>query len=201
MLSAIILAAGESSRMGSPKALLAYGRSTFLETICRRLWEAGVDEVIVVLGARADSVRKGVALEREKVVTNSDFAKGQLSSLQCGLRAIDRRSDGALVTLVDHPFVRESTYRTLRERWKRVPDRIVVARYQGHGGHPVIFPRIVFEELMEAPLKDGARSVLKKDERRVVGVDLDDAGIVADVDAPEDYRKYVAESGSDMREA
>ncbi|MCX6355692.1 MAG: nucleotidyltransferase family protein [Candidatus Aureabacteria bacterium] len=200
MLSSILLAAGESSRMGSPKALLAYGRSTFLETICRRLWESGVNEVIVVLGARADSVRKGVALEREKVVINGDFALGQLSSLRCGLRAIDRRSDGVLVTLVDHPVVSGSTYRTLRERWERAPDKIVVARYRGRGGHPVIFPRIVFEELMEAPLKDGARSVLRKDERRVVGVDLDDAGIVADVDVPEDYKKYVEEPGSDRGE-
>ena len=191
MLSAIILAAGESKRMGRPKAILDLGASTFLETICDRLWEARMDEVIPVLGAHADEVMRVVSLPRARVVINREFSRGQLSSLQCGLGEVDERSGGALVTLVDHPLVAPSTYRGLREAWEDSPEKIAVARFKGRGGHPIIFPRALFGELMEAPPDVGARAVLGRDARRVRWIGFDDQGIVADIDSMEDYKKFV----------
>jgi len=191
MLSAIVLAAGESERMGRPKAILNLGASTFLETICARLGEARMDEVIVVLGAHADEVMSTVRLPRARVVTNREFSRGQLSSLQCGLSEVDERSPGALVTLVDHPLVAASTYRALREEWESSPEKIAVARFRGKGGHPIIFPRALFNELVEAPPEVGARALLRGDARRVRWIAFDDPGIVADIDSPEDYKKYV----------
>jgi molybdenum cofactor cytidylyltransferase len=191
MLSAIVLAAGESRRMGFPKALLNLGACSFIETICSRLREAGLDEIVVVLGAHADEVMRAVRLQGVKVVINAEYNLGQLSSLQRGIGEADMRSAGALVTLVDHPLVTASTYRALSEEWERSPEKIVVARFKGRGGHPVVFPRSSFGELMEAPLDVGARAVLRRDARRVRRIEFDDPGIVADIDSPGDYRKFV----------
>lgn len=194
MRSSIILAAGESSRMGTPKPLLMCGEGTFLRVICDRLRRAGMDEVVVVLGAHAAEVRKGIGCVKGKVVVNRKYTEGQLSSLRCGLRALHPASRGALVTLVDHPLIRESTYAEISRHWEKTPDKIVLATYRGRGGHPVIFPRVVFGELMNAPLDEGARAVLRRDQQRVVRVELDDPGIVADIDRPEDYTAYMAQS-------
>lgn len=191
MLSAIVLAAGESKRMGRPKAILEFGASTFLETICARLREARMDEVIVVLGAHADEVMSAVRLPRARVVINREFSRGQLSSLHCGLGGVDERSAGALVALVDHPLVAPSTYRGLRAAWESSPEKIAVTRFMGRGGHPIIFPRALFSELMEAPPEVGARAVLMRDAGRVRWIGFDDPGIVADIDSPEDYNKFV----------
>jgi molybdenum cofactor cytidylyltransferase len=191
MLSAIVLAAGESRRMGTPKALLRLGDSTFLQTICTRLREADIGEVIVVLGAHADEVMEAARLSDERVVVNRDFSRGQLSSLRCGLGEIADGAGGALVTLVDHPLIAASTYAKLREAWEDDPEKIAVAGYQGRSGHPVIFPRAVFKELMDAPQREGARAVVRKNPSRVRRIELDDPGIVVDIDGPEDYRRFV----------
>lgn len=191
MVSAIVLSAGESKRMGRPKALLRLGGRTFLETICARLREAGMGEVVVVLGADADAVRRGSLLSRERFVVNREYREGQLSSLQRGLSELSPRADAALVTLVDHPLVLASTYSLLTEEWERDRGKIIVAEYRGRGGHPVVFPRAVFGELMAAPLAEGARHVVRKDSTRVVRVKCDDPGIIDDIDYPEDYEKAV----------
>ncbi len=195
MLSSVVLSAGESKRMGRPKALLEFGGATFLETICSRIWQAGVDELIVVLGADADLIRGRVALSREKVVVNSDFKLGQLSSLQCGLKVVNPQSRAVLVTLVDHPLISGSTYRGLVEAWEEAPENILLAVCGDRGGHPVVFPRSVFAELMEAPLDVGARYVVGKYPGRVRRLEFDDVGITADIDRPEDYEKFVKPDG------
>lgn len=177
--------------MGSPKAILNLGSNSFIETICSRLREACLDEVVAVLGAHADEVARTAHLPGVKVVINAEYGLGQLSSLQCGLKAADLRSRGALVTLVDHPLIAASTYRALLEEWERSPEKIVVARYRGKGGHPVIFPRPLFGELMEASPGVGARAVLRRDARRVRWIDFEDPGIVADIDSLGDYEKFV----------
>jgi molybdenum cofactor cytidylyltransferase len=191
MLSGIVLAAGESKRMGSPKALLRLGESTFLETVCSSLWGAGADEVIVVLGAVADMIKDTIALRRERIVVNENFQMGQLSSLQCGVRVTAPQSEAALVTLVDHPLVKQSTYRLLIEEWERVKGRIILAVYEGRGGHPVVFPRQVYKELLEAPCDIGARYVVRKDPGRVRRLECGDPGIMVDIDSPGDYEKFI----------
>lgn len=190
-LSAVILAAGESKRMGRAKALLRLNTRTFLEAICSRLRESGVGEVIVVLGAGADTIKKGVVLESERLVINDRYEDGQLSSLQCGLRAVSPLAGAVLVTLVDHPLITPSTYVRLKAAWDDEPDKIIVATFKGRGGHPVIFPRSVFSELMDAPAGVGARFVVRKDRSRVCRLECGDPGIVADIDRPEDYKKIV----------
>ncbi len=191
MISGILLAAGESRRMGSPKALLPYRGQTFLERSCTAFFSAGVDELIVVLGAWEDKLRP--ALPRHpalRAVVNPHYALGQLSSLVCGLRALSPNSEAVVVNLVDHPLARAETIAALIASFRAEPVPIIIAVHRGKRGHPVLFSHQVYGELLAAPLEQGAKVVVRKDPVRVRHVSLGDPGIVADIDTPQEYRHW-----------
>ncbi len=194
MLSAILLAAGESRRMGSPKALLHYQGQTFIERICTAFLTASVDELIVVLGARAEEI--GHALPAHpalRSVVNSRYSQGQLSSLMVGIGTLSPESEAAIVNLVDHPLVSSETITAVLDSFRMAPLPIIIASYQGKRGHPVLFSSQVYGEILAAPLDQGAKVVVRKDPARVREIPLDDPGILADIDTPEDYARFVGE--------
>ena len=194
MISAIVLAAGESRRMGSPKALLDLAGQAFIARICKTLLSAGVDEVVVVLGARAERIRPAVPSHPAlRVVVNPDYARGQLSSLIAALSALSPESEAAIITLVDHPLIKEETFGSLIRAFREKASPIIVARYQDRRGHPVLFAREVYPELLAAPLAQGAKVVVRKDLGRVRELAFDDPGILADIDTPEDYARFVGQ--------
>ncbi len=185
----ILLAAGESRRMGYPKPLLEVGGRTFLATLARAMLEA-VGRLVVVVGAHADAVRRAVPDDpRITVVENPGYLRGQLSSIKVGLNAVGPNADGALIHLADHPLVRAATFAAVvaEHRYSRKP--IVIARYHGRRGHPVLFARSLFAELQAAPEEQGARVVVAADPARVTYVEVDDPGVVMDLDTPEDLER------------
>ena len=194
MISGIILAAGESRRMGSPKALLDYQGQTFIENICTSFLTAGVDEFIVVLGAHEHEepiravVPKHPAL---RIVVNPHYRLGQLSSLQVGIQSLSPESEAAVVNLVDHPLIQAETIQALLASFATDPLPIIIASYQGRRGHPVLFSKGVYGELLAAPLDKGAKVVVRKDPERVRELALDDPGIRADIDTPREYARWV----------
>jgi molybdenum cofactor cytidylyltransferase len=192
MISAILLAAGESRRMGSAKALLHYQGQTFIARICNAFLTAGVDELIVVLGARADELRHALPTHHKlRSVVNSRYSLGQLSSLTVGIGALSSESEATLVNLVDHPLVEVGTIKALMTSFRTTPLPILIASYQGKRGHPVLFSSKVYGEILAAPLDQGAKVVVRKDPTRVREIPLDDPGILADIDTQEDYARYV----------
>jgi molybdenum cofactor cytidylyltransferase len=192
MISGILLAAGESRRMGSPKALLRYQGKTFVERICSAFLSAGVDELIVVLGARAHELRRAIpAHPRLRTVVNPRYFQGQLSSLMTGIGALSPESEAVVVNLVDHPLIAAATIKALVASFRADPLPILIAAYNGKRGHPVLFSRQVYGEILAAPLDQGAKVVVRKDPSRVRELSLDDPGILADIDTPEDYRRVV----------
>lgn len=192
MISAILLAAGESRRMGSPKALLHYQGQTFIHRICTAFLTAGVDELIVVLGARAEEIGHALpAYPALRSVVNSRYSQGQLSSLMVGIGALSPESEAAIVNLVDHPLVSSETIKAVIGSFRAAPLPIVIASYQGKRGHPVLFSSQMYGEILAAPLDQGAKVVVRKDPARVREIPLDDPGILADIDTPEEYRRYV----------
>ncbi len=194
MLSAILLAAGESRRMGSPKALLHYQGQTFIERICTAFLTAGVDELIVVLGARAEEIARALPVHPAlRTVVNSRYAQGQLSSLMVGIGALSPESEAVVVNLVDHPMVSSETITAVIDSFRAAPIPIVIASYQGKRGHPVLFASSVYGEILAAPLDQGAKVVVRKDPARVRELPLEDPGILADIDTPEDYARFVGE--------
>lgn len=193
MISGILLAAGESRRMGSPKALLRYQGKTFIERSCNAFLSAGVDELIVVLGARAGELCRAVPIHpRLRTVTNPRYFQGQLSSLMTGIGALSPESEAVVVNLVDHPLIAAETIKALITSFQMEPLPIVIAAYNGKRGHPVLFSRQIYGEILAAPLDQGAKVIVRKDPARVRELQLNDPGILADIDTPEDYRRYVS---------
>ena len=188
-LDGIILAAGESRRMGYPKPLLEIGGRTFIEHIAETML-AVVPRLVIVLGAHSDRVRAAIPRDtRIAVVENPNYARGQLSSLKVGLSAIQPDAAGALVHLGDHPMVKVETFQAIVDSYNQTSTAIVIARHDGHRGHPVIFDRTLFGELRSAPEEEGARHVVNVDASRVAYIDLDDPGINLDLDTPSDLTR------------
>ena len=194
MLSAVVLAAGESKRMnGRIKALLPIEGTTFIERITACLLRASVDEIIVVLGAAHETVRGKVSLGEAVILINENWERGQLSSLRLGVQNLSTRSEGVLFTPVDHPFVTESTYEVLISVWKEHKEHVVVPAFMGRKGHPALFPRRLYGALLRDDLPNGARDILYREKESVIFVPVGDPGVVQDVDTPEDYRRMTGE--------
>jgi molybdenum cofactor cytidylyltransferase len=185
-LDGILLAAGESRRMGYPKPLLIVDGKTFIEKIAATMLDV-VPRLVVVLGAHAERIRRAIPHdERIVIVENPNYSRGQLSSLKIGLGAVQPDAAGAVVHLADHPIVRVESFRAVVDSFERTRKPIVIARSNGQRGHPVIFARSIFAELQNAPESEGARHVVNADASRIEYVDLDDPGINLDLDTPAD---------------
>jgi molybdenum cofactor cytidylyltransferase len=188
-LEGIILAAGESRRMGYPKPLLQIAGQTFIERIAMSMLRV-VPRLVIVLGAHSDRVRAAIPRDaRIAIVENPNYARGQLSSLKVGLLAIQPDAVAALVHLGDHPMVKVETFQAIVDTYNEAKKPIVVARHNGHRGHPVIFDRTTFTELESAPDEEGARHVVNADPSRLAYIDLNDPGINLDLDTPSDLAR------------
>jgi molybdenum cofactor cytidylyltransferase len=187
----LILAAGESRRMGFPKALLRYREETFLDRLTA-LFAARCSPVIVVLGASADRIRAGAGPTGQSPVTfvvNPDYARGQTTSMQCGLGAVPPHADGVLFTLVDHPAVAPATIDALLAGPSAALLR--VPRYNGRRGHPIWFSRELIPEFLALPETGAARDVVRGHAAQTEFLDVDDPGILADIDDSEAYRGLI----------
>ena len=193
MISAVILSAGESSRMGRPKALLPIAGETFIEKIVGALKKASVQRVIVILGHNADEMKRRIEHLPVEILHNPDYKLGQLSSLQVALRRLEKEADcdGVLVHLVDHPYLDAKLVETLMERFLTSGKLIVLPRYKGKHGHPVIFSRRLFKELLSAPMDQGAKAVVNAHRGDTLEIDTENEGITLDIDTPELYRQHV----------
>jgi molybdenum cofactor cytidylyltransferase len=188
-IEGILLAAGESRRMGFPKPLLQLNGETFLAHLAGAML-AAVERLIIVLGAHRDAVNAAVpADDRISVIENRDYRLGQLSSIKSGLAAVSAHADAAIVHLVDHPTVLPETFIRLANEYEKSGKLILVTRCAGRRGHPVLFDRSIFDELQRAPIEVGARAVVKADADRVIDVEVDDSGVVLDLDTPSDLAR------------
>jgi molybdenum cofactor cytidylyltransferase len=197
MLAAIILSGGASQRMGSPKALLPYRGRPFLEHLMAVTAHAKIGVRRIVLGAHAALISKAVQFATDEVVINDDWEKGQLSSIQAGIRSLPRGTDGMILCLIDHPLISAGLVGDLIERFYTEETRphIVLPVYQGKRGHPVIFSAGVYEELLAAPLDQGARSVVWAHARDVAEVVTTEQGCALNLNDPETMRRVLGAPG------
>lgn len=193
MIVAVVLSAGESSRMGRPKALLPIDGETFIERIVGALRQAHIGKVIVILGHNAGELKAKMSHLPVEILINEDYKSGQLSSLQVAVRYLrsDPACDGMLVHLVDHPYLAPALVAEMVRRFDAAKQLIVVPKFRGKRGHPVIFARALFDELLAAPMDQGAKAVVNAHRADTLEIDTAEEGIAVDIDTPELYREHV----------
>jgi molybdenum cofactor cytidylyltransferase len=184
MLAAVILSGGASRRMGSPKALVSYQGRPFLEHLLSVTTHSAIGVRRVVLGADAESISKGIELAPDEIVINKDWEKGQLSSIHAALRSLPPNTDGMLLCPVDHPLISTVLVGSLIEAFLNSRAPVVVPVFNGKRGHPVIFSSAVYEDLLNAPLEQGARSVVWAHKGEVQEVATAEEGCVLNLNDP-----------------
>ena len=191
MIVGIVLAAGRSRRMGEPKAFLRAGRDTFLNRVVHAL-RAACDHVIVVTGPETDETARAIrhaALELDaEVAANPDPESPQLRSLQAGLAVVPPDARAVMACPVDIPDASPAVAARLVRAFHESGAPVVLPSHGGRHGHPVLFARAVFGELMRDDLPEGARSVVHAHAAELREVPV--AALPADIDTPDDYRRW-----------
>jgi molybdenum cofactor cytidylyltransferase len=190
-ISALLLAAGISERMGKAKQLLPLGEKRMVEASLHNLLVSHVTEIIVVLGFAAEEIRPFVeGKERARVIVNPRFREGISTSIHAGLKAVDPCCQGILIALADQPFIPPEIINQLIERFAQGKKGIVLPVYAGKQGHPVIFAWKRYEpELLALQGDVGGKRIVQNHMDDVLEVAVVSEGVVMDIDEPADYHR------------
>lgn len=195
-VGAVILAAGQSKRMGQPKLLLPWGDSTIIRRTVEQIAAAGLAEIVVVAGEWADRIREQVADLPARVVVNPEYATGEmLSSLKVGLNALGGECDACLVALGDQPMLEFSVTWRVLDAYARGEGRIVAPSYQNQRGHPLLIDRAYWQAILDLPPGKAPRDVLRANEQAIAYVVVDTDSALVDIDTPEDYERARKKGG------
>lgn len=190
MISAIILAAGESKRMGQPKMLLPWGKTTVLGQVISTFQTAGIEDIVVVLGGARERVEEIVKQYGARSIFNADFANGEmLPSLQRGIEAQFSQTQATLIGLGDQPQIQEGTVRLVCETFTAMQSKVVVPSYQMRRGHPWLVKRSLWDELLEMRPPQSPRDFLNRHAKEIQYVQVQTSTILADLDTMEEYKK------------
>jgi molybdenum cofactor cytidylyltransferase len=187
MIWAVVLAAGESKRMGRPKQLLPYGSKTILETVLENVLSSPVDRTLVVLGAAAELISPHLARYPVDVVLNADYRSGMLSSVQCGIRALPPAARAALIFLGDQPELTPATAGRVIAEHRRTGRGLVRPFHAGRGGHPLLVDLKYREEIGLLSGGIGLRELLARHADDAARIEVADPGATLDIDTPADY--------------
>lgn len=170
--------------MGRPKPLLPFGERTAIELLIAGLIEAGIEEIVLILGPGGEAVAEVVSGSPVSIAWNCETDSDMASSLRIGTERLNLLTTGVLVALADHPLVATATLRALIARHDLMPSSILIPTFEGKKGHPILLPRPVLGELGQVPT---LRDVVRKDPARVCLLPVPDPGILLDLDTPEEY--------------
>lgn len=190
-VSALILAAGKSSRMGDNKQLLPLKKSTILRSVIKNVLKTEVNDVYVVLGADAELIYDHIQDLDVRVVVNKNYADGLSSSIKVGLEHL-KKEDAALIILGDQPLISSQYWNTIISTASKNPDKIIASNYGGFKGVPALFPKNYFDELFTLNGDLGAKHLLNSSKNDVLTVNspVD----LLDIDTPEDYNRLIKEN-------
>ena len=189
MLAVAILAAGESRRMGQPKALLRYRGKTFAEHLVSATRHERVGLTRIVLGAQAGEIRSRLPLDATWILENPNWQQGQLSSIQAVIRSLPGETEGLILCPVDHPLISGFLVAQLIQEFDSTEKQIVLPTYKGKRGHPAIFRVSLYGELLAASAEVGAREVVWAHPKDVTEVETDEEAVVLNLNDPETLKK------------
>lgn len=195
MIWALILAAGESKRMGKPKLLLPFGDKTIIETVIGNIVKSKADKVLVVLGSSRKKIEKKIRDYSVKIVVNPHYVRGMLSSVQQGFHALPQDTQAVLVVLGDQPAVSSDIINEIIEAFQRTGKGIVVPVYKGNRGHPVLFDMKYRHEVERLSPEVGLRGIVYNHPEDVLEVQVETPGILQDIDNAGDYRRELKNKG------
>ena len=199
MISAIILAAGQSRRMGQPKMLLPWGNSTVIERVIATFLEAGVQDILVVTGGAREEVERAIDAYPVRRLYNENHASAEmLSSIQKGLQALPEEAQSALIGLGDQPQVRGEVVRLVYEAYRQSGAGLIVPSYQMRRGHPWLVARPLWSELLTMDASDSPRNFLTRHADEIHYVNVDTDTVLADLDTLEDYERARPRSQGDL---
>lgn len=184
--AAILLAAGKSRRMGSCKQLLPLGSGTVIARCLDTLVAAGIDEIVVVVSPDGHGVAEAARKYPVNIVVNPEPDGDMASSVRAGRDALTTEAHGVIVFLCDYPLVSAETITSLIEEHGDSPGSIIVPCHREKRGHPLLFPRAILNELTNDLI---LRDLVRRDPERIRCLDIDDRGVLLDMDTPEDYRR------------
>jgi CTP:molybdopterin cytidylyltransferase MocA len=187
-VSAVLLAAGSSKRMGRPKPLLPLGNRTVIRHCLDTIIAAGLRDIIVVVGPDGDEIAEMLRGLPVAVAKNESPESEMVASVRIGLRALEDHASGVIICLADHPLASAETLMALVRGHRETPDKIIIPAYHGKRGHPTLFPRSVVEEVF---FGDNLRDIISRDFGRVRIIEVGDEGVVLDMDTREDYENIV----------
>lgn len=185
-VSAIVLAAGSSRRMGRSKQLLPLGHSPVIRHCLDSVVASGLQDIVVVLGADHDGTAAAISGMPVRTVVNADPGSDMAGSVRLGLREAEPASTGVLICLADHPLVSTATIRKIINAHSGSPEVIVIPVYKGRRGHPTLFPATVIQDIFSGKT---LRDVITAHAGSVRTIDVGDEGVVLDLDTTEDYER------------
>jgi molybdenum cofactor cytidylyltransferase len=189
MITALILAAGQSRRMRQPKMLLPWGETTVLGKVIATFKEADVSDILVVTGGDRELVEASVR-NSARTIFNPDYAAGEmLSSVQVGLAGMKPKAEAALIGLGDQPQVQERSVRAVLDGFRTSGSSLIVPSYQMRRGHPWLVTRPYWDEILKMRSPASLREFLNRHADEIYYVEIDDPSILQDLDTPEDYLK------------
>jgi molybdenum cofactor cytidylyltransferase len=191
---AIVLAAGESRRMGSPKMLLPYNEVTIIEQVIRNLLDANVDRVVVVVGADREEIMKITRKYDVFHCYNENYKSGMLSSVKCGFNSLPEGSLAALIMPGDQPMTGPGEINRVISTFLDSDKGLVMASYNGRRGHPLIIDLKYLEEVINLPDEKGLRVLAERHHDDVLESDTDDPSVLRDIDTQEDYMNEISKT-------
>lgn len=191
MISAIVLAAGRSQRMGAQKLLLPFGSKTVIAHIVDQLTASSVDEIYVVIGCQGKRVSQELSDRPVYIVNNPNYESGMLSSVRCGLEAINQKCRTVLVALGDQPSVTTKLIDQMVHIFACSEKQILVPLYDNRRGHPIIFSSVYRGEISANYDDVGLRGLLHAHKEDIFELPVAEAGVLSDMDYPEDYQREI----------
>lgn len=200
MICGIVLAAGESRRMGSQKLLLPFGGKTVIAHVVDELVRSALDAVYVVVGHEGNRICKELSRRPAIIVTNPDYKLGMLSSVRSGLQALPQQCEKVLVALGDHPAITSELVKQMVQSSRTTDKGILVPLYRGKRGHPVLFSIRYRDEIMTCFDSVGLRGLLQSHPDDIFELNTSTPAVLSDMDSPEDYRRALTSLEEDRQE-